>query len=108
MLEIQYEELVAHTEREARRLIDFCGLPWDDRVLGFHQADRAVRTASANQVRRPIYASSIGRWQRYAKHLIPLYAELEDRLAFAAPGRRPGRAGTPQPAAPPEGIRISG
>lgn len=80
MLEVQYEDLVADPERHVHRIIDFCGLPWDEACLNFHSAKRSVRTASANQVRRPIYASSVGRWKLYGKHLAPLYAELEGRL----------------------------
>ena len=87
MLEVQYEDLVADPERHTRRIVDFCGLPWDEVCLNFHSAERSVRTASMNQVRRPIYASSIGRWKLYGKHLAPLYAELEGRL----PPKRHGR-----------------
>ena len=80
MLEVQYEDLVGDPERHARRIIDFCGLPWDDACLDFHSTKRSVRTASANQVRKPIYASSVGRWKLYGEHLAPLYAELEGRM----------------------------
>ena len=89
MLEIDYEALVTEPEREARRLIDFCGLPWHENLLKFHEADRLVRTASASQVRRPIYRSSIGRWRRFGKYLLPLLAELEGRRALAPPPRPP-------------------
>ncbi len=90
ILEVNYEDLVADYEEMARRIIDFCGLSWEDRVLRFHELDRTVRTASANQVRRPIYASSIGRWQRYAQSLLPLYAELEGRPGLAPAAKRSG------------------
>jgi len=80
MLEVQYEDLVGDPERHARRIIDFCGLAWDESCLNFHSAKKNVRTASATQVGRPIYTSSIGRWKLYGKHLAPLYAELEGRL----------------------------
>ena len=75
-LEVDYEWVVGDTEREARRLLDFLGLPWDDRVLKFHETDRPVRTASVNQVRRPIYKTSTGRWRKHAAELGPLLAAL--------------------------------
>jgi tetratricopeptide (TPR) repeat protein len=69
MLELQYEELTADQEAVSRRLVEFCGLPWDERCLRFHETDRPVRTCSALQVREPMYRSSVGRWKRYEKHL---------------------------------------
>lgn len=72
LLEVRYEDLVADLEGQARRLVAHCGLEWDDACLRFHLADRPVRTASAGQVRRPIYASSIGRWRLYEPFLGPL------------------------------------
>jgi Sulfotransferase family len=78
MLEIRYEDVVADLEASARRIIDHCGLDWDPRCIAFHEARRPVRTASASQVRRPIYRSSRGRWRAYAAHLGPLVAALGD------------------------------
>jgi hypothetical protein len=75
-LEVRYEDLVKNQEPESRRLIDFCGLPWDDRCLAFHRTQRAVNTASFWQVRQPIYISSIGRWRHYERHLTPLKEAL--------------------------------
>jgi len=54
----------------------YCSLPWDDRCLSFHSTDRPIRTASATQVRKPIYASAIGRWRAYEAHLGPLLSAL--------------------------------
>jgi tetratricopeptide (TPR) repeat protein len=71
-LEVDYEELVAGFETQARRIMDFCGLPWDARVLEFHTVRRTVRTASNVQVRRPLYHSAVGRSGRFAAHLGPL------------------------------------
>ncbi len=76
MLEVQYENLIENFEAEARRIVDYCGLPWDDRCLAFHQTERTVRTASLAQVRQPLYRSSVQRWRRYEKHLGPLMAAL--------------------------------
>jgi tetratricopeptide (TPR) repeat protein len=76
ILDVQYEDVVADLEGEARRILAHCGLEWDARCLAFHETDRPVRTASAAQVRRPIYRSSVGRWRDYAKHLAPLLEAL--------------------------------
>jgi tetratricopeptide (TPR) repeat protein len=80
-IETQYEAVVDDLENEARRLIEFVGLPWDDACLNFHQNRRVVRTASVNQVRQPIYKTSKGRWHAYAQHLGPLL----DALGVKAP-----------------------
>jgi hypothetical protein len=69
MTEVKYEEVVADLEGQARRLLEFLGLPWDDRCLRFHQTARAVPTASSAQVRRPLYTTSLDRWKHYEKHL---------------------------------------
>ncbi|HZL35147.1 MAG TPA: sulfotransferase [Tepidisphaeraceae bacterium] len=76
MLDVRYEDMVADSETQSRRLIEFIGLPWDDRCLRFHETARPVATASAQQVRRPIYSSSVGRWKNYEKHLAPLREAL--------------------------------
>ena len=76
MIEVQYEELVANLENQARRIIAHCGLAWGDACLAFHKTRRPVRTSSVAQVRQPIYRSSIGRWRPYRKHLRPLLLEL--------------------------------
>jgi hypothetical protein len=79
ILEVKYEELVDRLEVEAGRIIAYCGLDWDDACLSFHKTRRPVRTASVNQVRQPIYRSSVGRWRRYEELLQPLLAALTDR-----------------------------
>ncbi len=76
MLEVRYEDVIADLETWARRIIDHCGLDWDPTCLAFHQARRPVRTASASQVRQPIYRSSAGRWRNYDAHLGSLIAAL--------------------------------
>jgi hypothetical protein len=82
-LEVQYEDIVADQESQARRMIAHCGLDWDDACLDFHDSKRSVRTASVTQVRQPIYQSSVERWRPYEKFLGPLLDELGD----LAPGR---------------------
>jgi len=74
--EVVYENLVDNLETEARRLVTFCGLEWNDVCLSFHSTRRQVRTLSARQVRQPLYHSSVGRWRRYASHLGPLLDAL--------------------------------
>jgi tetratricopeptide (TPR) repeat protein len=77
-LDVQYEEVVADTEGQARRILDYCGLEWSPQVLDFHRTERPVKTASARQVRQPIYGSSVQRWRNYEKFLTPLLQELGD------------------------------
>jgi len=77
MLDIQYEELVANQETVSKNIIEFCGLEWDDRCLRFHETRRFVRTASHDQVRRPLYNNSVDRWKYYEKYLGPLREALE-------------------------------
>ena len=77
MLEVYYEDVVSDFETQARRIVDYCGLDWDDRCLAFHQTERPVRTASATQVRQPIYQTSVDRWRPYQTMLQPLIAELK-------------------------------
>jgi hypothetical protein len=85
ILDVQYEEVVADLETQARRILAYCELPWDDRCLSFHETDRPVRTASATQVRQPIYQSSVGRWHDYEAFLGPLLSAL-DIVASAKTG----------------------
>lgn len=77
-VEVRYEDVVEHTEREARRLVEFCGLPWDPRCLAFQDNAAPVATASSAQVRQPIYRTSLERWRRYERELAPLRALLDE------------------------------
>lgn len=76
LLEISYEDMVANQSAASRRLINFIGLSWHDEVLRFHQSPAPSATASAVQVRRPIYSSSVGKWRNHAGRLAPLRARL--------------------------------
>jgi len=82
-LDVQYEDIVADQKTQARRLIEYCGLEWNDACLDFHRDKRVVRTASMAQVRQPIYLSSVERWRPYEKFLGPLF----DVLGELAPER---------------------
>ncbi len=71
-IDVDYEAVVADLEGQARRIYAACGLQWDAACLAFHRTQRPVRTASVNQVRQPLYSSSVGRWRAYAEFLVPL------------------------------------
>jgi hypothetical protein len=71
-----YEELVRDPERETRRLLDYCGAPFDDACLTFYENSRNVRTASSEQVRRPIYTEALEQWRNYEPWLSPLKSAL--------------------------------
>ena len=76
ILDVRYEALVGGLEEESRRVIDFLGLEWNDACLSFNETERTVRSASNWQVRKPIHAASVGRWQAYEKFLGPLMEAL--------------------------------
>ena len=82
-LEVDYEAVVDDIEAEARRMLDFLGLPWDPAVLRFHETERPIRTASANQVREPLYRTSAGRWRKHAAELGPVIVR---RILAVHPG----------------------
>jgi len=71
-----YERMVDDTEHEVRRLLDYCGLPFEDACLRFYENDRAVRTASSEQVRQPIFRDAVDQWRHYEAWLAPLRAAL--------------------------------
>ena len=83
LLEINYEDIVRDQAAASRRLIGFVGLPWDDEVLRFHESPAPSATASAVQVRRPIYSSSVGKWRHHAERLAPLRARLAREIPEA-------------------------
>ena len=78
ILDVSYEAMVGDFENQARRLVEYLGLPWDDRCLAFHQNRRIVKTASVAQVRKPIYQTSVARWKAYERHLGPLFEVVKD------------------------------
>lgn len=78
--ELHYESMVADQEGETRRLLDFLDLPWHDGCLEFHKSKNVARTISRDQVSRPMYTTSKGRWRNYEKHLEPIFGILEDYL----------------------------
>ena len=80
VLHLQYEELVRDPETHIRRLLAHCGLPFEAACLAFHETKRSVRTASAEQVRQPLYTSGVGYWRHFAAELEPLGHALGDSL----------------------------
>ena len=77
MIELDYESVVDDVEGVTRQMLDWLGLPWDPNCLEFHRTDRAVRTASVNQVRQPIYTTAKGRWRKHAANLSALLVALD-------------------------------
>jgi tetratricopeptide (TPR) repeat protein len=77
---VVYERMVDDTEAEVRALLEFCGLEFEPACLEFHKTERAVRTASSEQVRQPIYRDSTDEWRAYEPHLGPLKAALGNVL----------------------------
>ena len=69
VLDVQYEDVVADLEGQVRRILEHCELPWEDGCLRFHETERAVKSASSEQVRQPIYSTSIHTWRHYEAHL---------------------------------------
>jgi tetratricopeptide (TPR) repeat protein len=84
MTNVVYEDVVADTEKEAKRLIEFLGLPWDPKCVDFHKSDRPVKTASVAQVRKPIYKTSVKRWKKYGGGLQPLVDAIDGKAEKSA------------------------
>jgi tetratricopeptide (TPR) repeat protein len=78
IVDVNYEELVSDPETQCRRLLERCGLEWQDEVLDFHRSVRASTTASAAQVRQPIYRSSVQKWRNHARQLQPVLLRLAE------------------------------
>lgn len=78
ILTVRYEDIIADLEGQARRILECLDLPWSKNCLRFYETSRAIKTASALQVRKPLYSSSIGRWRHYERNLLPLITALGD------------------------------
>jgi hypothetical protein len=81
VLDVHYEETVTDLENQVRRILDHCGLPFEEACVHFHETDRAVKTASSEQVRRPIYTGALGTWRNYQRHLSLWIDDLDDIIA---------------------------
>ena len=89
ILEVHYEDMVTDQEAQTRRLLEHCGVAWEPGCLAFHETERAVNTASSEQVRQPIYANSVQSWRHFEAHLGPLIEVLEPVLETLPPEQRP-------------------
>jgi hypothetical protein len=72
LLTVQYEEVVKDLDTQVAGLLAHCGLPFEEACLRYYEKDRAIRTASSEQVRQPIYSSAVNVWEHYRSHLGPL------------------------------------
>ncbi len=89
VLDVDYENVVNDLETQVRRILAFCQLPFEETCLRFHETDRAVKTASSEQVRKPIYSSSVNLWKHYESDLEELIEVLEPLLENLPPENRP-------------------
>jgi len=89
VLDVRYEDMVNDQEAQTRRLLEYCGLPWEDRCLRFWETERAINTASSEQVRQPIYKGAVNFWKNYEAHLGETIAILEPLLKDLPPEDRP-------------------
>ncbi|MEC9415219.1 MAG: sulfotransferase [Pseudomonadota bacterium] len=80
ILDVSYEEVVAGLDEQVTRILEFCGLPFEESCLRFYETERAVKTASSEQVRKPIYSSSVNLWRNYEDKLADLIEILEPLL----------------------------
>jgi tetratricopeptide (TPR) repeat protein len=80
VLRVQYEDVVSDTPAQVRRILDYCGLPYEDACVNFYETKRSVRTPSSEQVRQPIYTSGLEQWRNFEPWLEPLKAALGDVL----------------------------
>ena len=82
VLRVDYESVIDDLETEVRRVLDYCGLPFEPACLSYHQNRRAVRTASSEQVRQPIYRDAVAQWRYFEKHLAPVRAALAEATEY--------------------------
>jgi predicted Zn-dependent protease len=80
ILRMRYEDVVANLETQVRRLLEYCGLPFEEPCINFHKTERAVRTASSEQVRQPIFQSGVDQWENFSPYLDPLRRVLGPEL----------------------------
>ena len=93
VLDVHYEEVVADLEGQVGRILEYCELDWEESCLKFHETDRSVKTASSEQVRQPIYASSVNAWRHYEPQLDVLIETLAPVLAELPENDRPTSLG---------------
>ena len=89
VLDVHYEKVVNDLDAEVRQILDFCGLPFEENCLRFHETERAVKTASSEQVRQPLYSSSVNLWRNYENNLDDLIETLKPLLIKLPKSERP-------------------
>ena len=89
VLDLRYEDLVADPEAEIRRLLDYCGLDWEDGCLRFYATDRPIESPSSEQVRQPIYTDALHHWRHFEGELGELVAALRPILEQLPPDQQP-------------------
>jgi tetratricopeptide (TPR) repeat protein len=89
VLDVHYEDMVADQEAQTRRILEYLGLPWEDQCLRFYETERAINTASSEQVRQPIYTKAVHFWRNYEHHLGELIETLEPLLRELPPEEQP-------------------
>ena len=89
VLEVRYEDMVMDQEAQTRRILEYCGLPWEESCLRFYETERAINTASSEQVRQPIYTGALNFWRNYEPHLGELIETLEPLLKELSPQDQP-------------------
>ena len=95
VLDVQYEDVVMDQEAQTRRLLQYCGLPFEESCLRFYESDRAVVTASSEQVRQPIYTDSLEIWRPYEPYIDTLIDMLQPVLASLPPEQQPQGSADP-------------
>ncbi|MEO2174571.1 MAG: sulfotransferase, partial [bacterium] len=91
VLDVNYEDVVQDLDGQVRRLLEYCELPIEEACFKFHETERAVKTASSEQVRQPIYSSSLNLWRHYETHLNELIETLEPILKALPESDWPGQ-----------------
>ena len=86
---MQYEDMVTDFDNQVRRLLEYCGLPWEENCARFYETDRPVRTASSEQVRQPIYTKAVHFWRNYENKLDEMIEGLEPVLMDLPEDQRP-------------------
>ncbi len=89
VLDVQYEAMVLDQEAQTRRILEHCGLPWEDQCLRFYETERAINTASSEQVRQPIYTKALNFWRNYEHYLGEMIETLEPLLKTLPPEDQP-------------------
>jgi len=89
VLEVRYEDVVDNLEHEVRRILEYCALPWEENCLRYYETERAIKTASSEQVRQPIYSSAVNQWRNYESQLGELIEILEPELRKLPESSRP-------------------